>query len=497
MSTAETSLITSELGWPVPYIPHAISVSMPTWEDNRGFAVGEARVVDALTTGYPRFMPHESVKLLGGICEEKFGNPGERCILVSSAKLAEAMRSFLHIHSPSPVAVRIAHHVLPPPTPDPNHDQVSENQELCSDQSLELDIVFFPAESFMLAKTCWELSGTGVFSRRADRFPFICTLKLLQNWGPGCHFFGFGADDDLSEVRRVAQEAASSGAPITALFCEVPSNPLLRTSNLVELRRIADEFDFLIVVDDTVGNFVNVDIMSYSDIVVTSLTKVFSGSLVLNPERRHYTLLRDHLKATYEQVCWHEDLVRLEVNSRNFAHRIDVMNRNAEAVADWLWSQSEAYDTAHGESQNSNSKKKVITKVFFPKWERRENYDACRRQPASPAVAPLYPSGFGNMLTILFSNESAARAFYDNLGCEKGPTIVAEGADVRFAPGTNFTIACPYTLLSHYSELDWAAEWGVLVNVVRVSIGMEDKETILGWVKYALEAAEKASGSQL
>lgn len=46
---------------------------------------------------------------------------------------------------------------------------------------------------------------------------------------------------------------------------------------MVELRKVADEFDFLIVGDDTIGNFVNVDIMSYSDIVVTSLTKVFSG----------------------------------------------------------------------------------------------------------------------------------------------------------------------------------------------------------------------------
>lgn len=46
---------------------------------------------------------------------------------------------------------------------------------------------------------------------------------------------------------------------------------------MAELRKIADEFDFLIVADDTIGNFVNVDVMKYSDMVVTSLTKVFSG----------------------------------------------------------------------------------------------------------------------------------------------------------------------------------------------------------------------------
>lgn len=84
-------------------------------------------------------------------------------------------------------------------------------------------------------------------------------------------------DKDLPEVRRIAQEAYASPTPITALFCEFPSNPLLRSPNLAELRKIADEYNFLIVVDETIGNFVNVDVLRYADIVVSSITKVFSG----------------------------------------------------------------------------------------------------------------------------------------------------------------------------------------------------------------------------
>ncbi|KAG9022633.1 hypothetical protein FS837_006263, partial [Tulasnella sp. UAMH 9824] len=321
-------------------------------------------------------------------------------------------------------------------------------------------------------------------------FPYTCTLKILQKWGPACYFFGSGVDEDLSEVRRVAQEATASGTPILALFCEVCTNPLLRTPNLVELRRIADEFDFLIVVDDTIDNFVNVDVMEHADIVVTSLTKVFSGranvmggSLVLNPQRRYHGVLRDHLKINYEDLFWHEDVVCMELNSRHFARRIDVINRNAETIADWLWHQSEVYNAAQNESRTHEGSKRVITNVFYPKWVMRQNYDACRRRPASSVVTPRYPSGFGGLLTILFCNESAARAFYDNLGCEKGPTC-----------GTSFTIACPYTIIAHSREVDWAAEYGVPINIVRISVGMEDEETILGWVKYALEASKKASG---
>lgn len=64
---------------------------------------------------------------------------------------------------------------------------------------------------------------------------------------------------------------------ILALFCEFPSNPLLRSPDLVELRKLADEFGFIIVVDETIGNFINVEVASYTDIVVSSLTKIFSG----------------------------------------------------------------------------------------------------------------------------------------------------------------------------------------------------------------------------
>jgi cystathionine gamma-synthase len=44
------------------------------------------------------------------------------------------------------------------------------------------------------------------------------------------------------------------------------------------LRKLANEYDFLIVVDETVGNFVNIEVLPWADIVVSSLTKIFSGA---------------------------------------------------------------------------------------------------------------------------------------------------------------------------------------------------------------------------
>lgn len=43
-------------------LPHAISVSLPTWKDNVGYEQGDKRVVDVMKTGYPRFFIHKNIQ---------------------------------------------------------------------------------------------------------------------------------------------------------------------------------------------------------------------------------------------------------------------------------------------------------------------------------------------------------------------------------------------------------------------------------------------------
>lgn len=112
------------------------------------------------------------------------------------------------------------------------------------------------------------------------RFPYTDTLKILQKWGPGCHFLGHGLDSDIDELEGIlAQETSDSPLipPVLALFTEFPSNPLLRSADLPRLRALADKYDFLIVIDETLGNFVNVEVLPHADMVVSSLSKIFSG----------------------------------------------------------------------------------------------------------------------------------------------------------------------------------------------------------------------------
>ena len=93
-------------------------------------------------------------------------------------------------------------------------------------------------------------------------------------------FYSDGKDssiDDLEEYLRSNRSTNTNTPPLLSLFTEFPSNPLLHSVDLHRLRKLADEYNFLIVVDETIGNFSNVDVLPLADIVVTSLSKFFSG----------------------------------------------------------------------------------------------------------------------------------------------------------------------------------------------------------------------------
>lgn len=116
-----------------------------------------------------------------------------------------------------------------------------------------------------------------LMSRLSDsefaRFPYIDTLKILEKFGPGCIFYGEGSSTELDDL----EGRCKFGERFLALFCEFPGNPLLRTPDLSRIRLLADQYDFAVVVDETIGNFLNVHVLPAADVVVSSLTKVFSG----------------------------------------------------------------------------------------------------------------------------------------------------------------------------------------------------------------------------
>ncbi|KAL5530065.1 STR2_2 [Sanghuangporus sanghuang] len=551
------------LGASIPNLPHALSVSLPTWQDNVDWAEANARVVDVMSTGYPRFFVQRNIQKLARLCLEAAQNQTDTAMLFPTERTARECIPYMKRMEPRSSAQMI------------HFELHSETDAPPPESGVELYAVFFRPELWKIAKSFWQHAGMGISSRYADMildqleagykldivekpptnelnmdsraqeekctlrrrianlindnrcrpspslreqslgnepaeedhvflyptgmaaiwhahqlslafssgskcicfgFSYTDTIKVIDRWGSGSANFFDGPDTNLEALEKFLPNC-----PTAALFCEVPSNPLLQTPNLPRLRALADRFGFLIVVDETVGNFINVDVFRYADIITTSLSKLFSGSanvmggsLVINPNSSHFSFMSAHLKKTYVDDYYYEDAVVMEANSRNFVERVVIINANAVAVCEFLRTRSLTFAGPHGPNPSSDWHDFVIKDVFFPKWVTRENYDLCRKPGAEDSFGPLF--------SLTFTSPEASHAFFNSLQCAKGPSL-----------GTNFTLACPYTILAHYNERPWAAAYGIEEGIVRLSVGMEGREVLMEWIHIALMEAERYS----
>ncbi|KAE8145512.1 pyridoxal phosphate-dependent transferase [Aspergillus avenaceus] len=264
-----------------------------------------------------------------------------------------------------------------------------------------------------------------------------------------------GSKQELDEL----EASMAAGRRIQVLFCEFPSNPQLRSPDLPRIHALARKYDFMVAVDDTLGTFVNIDILPYVDIVMTSLTKIFSGfcnvmggSVVINPQSTNYTTIHSALATLHEDTYFPLDAMIMAQNASDFETRVSRCNANALAVANFL--------TTHP----------LVARVYYPSLvPSRPYYDQVRRKDG----------GYGYLLSIVFHHPEIAVRFYDALDMCKGPSV-----------GTNFSLAIPYSLLAHFHEQDWAeSEGGIEKYMVRISVGMEREEDIIARVQDALTAA--------
>lgn len=181
----------------------------------------------------------------------------------------------------------------------------------------------------------WVRSGTHKTPIRIsqisrDRFPYLDTLKLQEKFLRSQPLFlPHGSADDLRSL-EIHLETTRPGTT-TLIFVETPSNPLLRVADLPALRRLADAHSALLIIDDTIGNFLNVSTLPYADMLVSSLTKavsgrgdVLAGSLVVNHTRRAALELATRLRAVFagcSTTLYERDLAVLVKNSAEFPAR--------------------------------------------------------------------------------------------------------------------------------------------------------------------------------
>ncbi len=285
-------------------------------------------------------------------------------------------------------------------------------------------------------------------------FPYVDTLKIQQRFAPAdVGFYPVGNPDDLKQLTELLNTEK-----IAAVFCESTTNPLLTSLDLQTLRQRADEHGFLLVIDDTLAACINHDVLPFADVVVTSLTKYFGGygdvlggSVTLNPASRHADWLRPALAENFEELLVDADVEVLERNSRDVRSRVETINRNANHLARWLTEQPQ------------------VDRVYHPSLDTRR-FDWMNEHSIHHN---------GGLLSIVLKNPAVATpAVFDHLEICKGPNL-----------GTNFTLCCPYTILAHFTELDFVEQCGVSRWLLRISVGTEPIEELQTRFEHAFRHA--------
>mmetsp|Transcript_6693 Transcript_6693/g.8458 ORF Transcript_6693/g.8458 Transcript_6693/m.8458 type:complete len:816 (+) Transcript_6693:12-2459(+) len=292
-------------------------------------------------------------------------------------------------------------------------------------------------------------------------FPYLDTLKMCSRpelVPDGVAFFGHGNEQDLNNLEKMLKDRKNdNNVAISVLITEFPSNPLLKCPDLHKLRSLADEYDFALVVDDTIGNFANVDLIQsgLADAICTSLTKLFNGrgdamagSVVINPHTKIGQWMQSDMEKNHynHEGLWPGDAFAINANSVDFLFRSSKINETSEALADWLHERDE------------------VAALYYPKYTCPEGYNAVLNKNN---VGGEHKPGYGGLLSIVLANHICQRTFYDKLDLSKGPSL-----------GTNFSLVCPYTLLAHYHELDFALSYDVQPNLLRFAIGLEDLDVL-------------------
>lgn len=484
----------ADLGAPIPDSPDACSTALPLWAHAVGYEEKDPAVIDRLRAGYPRFQFHPVVAALmedvnrrhgdadtvsyvfpsrgtAGECaayvRAKTGGEGRIVdvgggihAVVATADAERACRAYWQ-HSGNIVSSRRARHAL-----DGGGDVGTGDEEIARSLRARIGAPYgagpghvwlFPsgmAAIYRATRLAEKLAPAG--RRVTVDFPYLDTLKVQQELvGPTDLVVPCGPGEaGWADCYR----AIETGDPVSMIMTEVPSNPLLRTADIARLGELARERGGLLVIDDTIATPFNVDVTPWADLITVSLTKFFcgegdvlAGALVVNPASPRADALCRLAAEAHEELLWGPDATVLEARSRDFEARVRRINGTAARLAEFLG--------AHP----------AMETLYYPTRDAGGGYEAIRRADG----------GHGGLMTILVK-DAAERAprVYDALRINKGPSL-----------GTNYTLCCPYTILAHYGELDWAESLGVSRWLIRISVGLEDPGDLCARFAEAFAAA--------
>lgn len=482
------------LGHSITGSPHSVCVSLPTLRDVIGYEEKDPRVLNSLSSGYPRFFRNPIIRTL----EEYFISENllqmEECLLPDS-KVAEdlarfpgmpgggrirpvgpfwtlsanqhpnfskAQQAFL-THTGNRISSREAERVLVQmglASAFPEEREEHQPYEKIQAALQEVYGTASPADIFLFR------SGMNAFyagfrtlhahqlHRQRDiwiqvGWLYVDTVRLLEKFAPADREAPkFIRVHDLQSLEDFLKEF---GHRVAGIVTEVPTNPLVETCDLDFLRDRANRYKAALILDPSLVSPHNVHVLPYCDLHINSLTKyaaadadVMMGAAALNPNSRFYDDLRQGL-CQFGSPPGLEDAARLAFQIPRYAENIHRMNVTLLAVVEYL------------------EHHPAVDRVFWARQQGSEyNFNWIQHREAGPGCV------------LSFTLHKGFERFYDACPIAKTPSF-----------GARFSMMCPFLYLAHYDLVSTASgrqhlhKNGLSPELIRLSVGLEPVEEIL------------------
>ncbi|OCL82161.1 aminotransferase class I/II-fold pyridoxal phosphate-dependent enzyme [Arcobacter porcinus] len=477
---------------------HAVSTSMPTLQDVIDYEKQTPQILEKIKVAYPRFLIHPYLKLLSNYLKDKYSVSNEYdLILLSSKKAVEAVsnRYFIHnkfeFNEPFGVIKVIKGRQYQKVLKFIQHVGYNLSSRYAEDYLYSLNIIPSLQDEKLEKK---ELSEDIVISTLAKAYKEdkknikLCTsgmnaihsvlkgLKSIQARNGKSILIQFGwlyldttnivsqyfeeskVFFDINNLKEFEDFLETNKNRVLGIITEVPTNPLVKTANLKKVRELCDKYNIVLVIDSTFATPYNLDLKPYADIFVESLTKfacgnadVLMGAIILNSNFKISHIKNELFK--HSDNPYIKDIQRMALEIVNYEKRVKKISENTKELITFL------------------QKLPYISRVYSCLDE--ENYQNYKD-------LMIDENSICGIVSIVI--EKDFEKIYNALNFAKGPSL-----------GTEFTLLMPYTYLAHYdlivnkNKSNFLNKIELPINLIRISVGIENIEDIKNEFKRVLE----------
>jgi len=272
-------------------------------------------------------------------------------------------------------------------------------------------------------------------------------------------FNHFGIKYKIVDTSNLEEVKNSIDETVKAIFIESPTNPLMDITDIEAVSNIAKKKGIYTIVDNTfMTPYLQKPIKLGADIVIHSATKYLgghsdtvSGVVVVNSEDLSEKL--HFIQNSTGGVLAPFDSFMLIKGIKTLAVRMDRHNENTKIIAEFL------------------RNRKEIEKVYYPGFEDHPGYEIQNKQA----------KGYGGIISFVIKKGYDYKKFFNNL------KIITFGESL----GGVESLACHPASMTHASiPYEIREEVGIVDNLIRLSIGIENVEDLIKDIKNALEESK-------